>query len=230
MAWVDAMGVNYPFAFAKDNALYDAIGVRGIPHAAIVDPEGNVLWSGSPYSLSNKTIKTALKGASKTLTFGWGKDFADAAKAVVAGDFGKALKVTDKLASNGNENAAAVRASILSKLDGRVAAMEKAHKKGDFLAAMQIAEALDGNLGELEQAATVTKTLEDIEGDSDAKRILAGQKSLAKIMGGNLDKTRMAESAMKKATALAKKYDGTIVEEQAKDFVKKVKARIQAKR
>ncbi|MEL7028562.1 MAG: hypothetical protein AAGL49_04975, partial [Pseudomonadota bacterium] len=83
---------------------------------------------------------------------------------------------------------------------------------------------LDGNLGELEQAAKVTSTLESMDGDSEIEHVLGGQKKLAKITGGKLGKSREVQSAIKKAEQLAKKYDGTIVETQARDFVKRMRA------
>lgn len=224
------MGAEYSFAFAGDGNLYEACGVKGIPHAALVSPDGEILWTGSPYSLSSGKVKDALKGASKSITFGWGKDYKDVAANVIDGKFGKAIASVEKRAAKGDENAEAIKASVLSKLGRRVESMNKAHKEGDFLGSLTIAEELDGNLTGLDQAATVSALIETIESDADAKPILEGQRKLAKLVNGKLDKTKQMQSAIKKAGQVAGKYPGTIVEKQAQKFIKSLEGRMRAKK
>ena len=226
--WVKNMGVTYPFAFAADRKLHEVAGVKGIPHAALFNAEGVMVWSGSPYSLNKGTIKEALRGASKKMTFGWGKPYAGVAKSLLAGDFGKAIKDADALLTKGTEGAEEVKSSLLSKLDKRIAAMEKALKAGDYYAALVIAENLDGSLKGLDQQTVVTATLETLSGD-EAKTVLGGQKKLAKIKGSKLKKTRDIEAAIKQAKRLAEKYQGTLVATQANDFVQAMRKRKSAK-
>jgi peroxiredoxin len=46
--FVEARGFTYPIGVDQTGALKNTIGVRGIPHALLVNPEGEIIWEGHP--------------------------------------------------------------------------------------------------------------------------------------------------------------------------------------
>jgi len=64
--YLDSMGIQIPVG--SGSTAGSAYGVKGIPHSVLIDPQGKVAWSGSPYSISKGAVKEALKGAKKRST------------------------------------------------------------------------------------------------------------------------------------------------------------------
>ena len=58
-AFVKKMGMNYPIG--TESKTGQDYGVRGIPRAFIISPEGKVLWTGYPSSQMDRAIESALK-------------------------------------------------------------------------------------------------------------------------------------------------------------------------
>jgi hypothetical protein len=58
-AYVGEHALNYTVAIT-DSAGYDAFGVYGIPHSALVDSKGIVRWIGNPHSLTAAKIEKVL--------------------------------------------------------------------------------------------------------------------------------------------------------------------------
>jgi hypothetical protein len=52
----------YPIGF-EDGTAVKALGIQGIPHAVLVDPDGVIVWAGHPAGLDQKTVEKALAGA-----------------------------------------------------------------------------------------------------------------------------------------------------------------------
>ena len=77
-----------------------------------------------------------------------------------------------------------------------------------------------------DEESSVTAVLERLKSDKDAIAILKGQESLEKIANSELRKKKQVEKAIGKAEKIAKKYPGTIVETQAKDFITRLKKRL----
>lgn len=61
--WGEEHGPKYPLLIEPDGTSAKAFGVRGIPHAYLIDPQGNVLWHGHPAQLTEPLIDKALVGA-----------------------------------------------------------------------------------------------------------------------------------------------------------------------
>lgn len=226
-AWVEELGVEYPYAYFKGEALSTATDHSGYPHAALIDPKGVVVWTGHPSELTNGEIEKHIKGASKFISYGWSEEFMPVAKAVGKREFAKAVAEVDKLAAKGVTAAADVKASVLGMLDADIAVMNKALEGGDFYAANAIASVLDGKLKGLTQETAVTAVFTRLTTDKAAKEILEGQTKLQKIAQGELRKEKQLQDAIQRSEQLAGKYKGTIVETQALDFATKLKARLQ---
>ncbi|MEZ6014459.1 MAG: hypothetical protein R3F49_05045 [Planctomycetota bacterium] len=224
--WIKDLGVEYTYGYFTGNALSEATEHKGYPHCALINPEGVVVWTGHPSALSKSTIEEHLKGASKYVMYGWSEEFEPVAKALVKLDYAKAIGEIEKLSGKGVEGTEAVKASVLGMLDGRIGEMTKAFEAGDYYAAQAAAEALNGKIKGLAQEATVASLLANLSSDKAIKEVLDGQTKLQKIVQGELRKKKQIEDAIGRAQQIAKKYEGTIVERQAKDFVGKMRSRL----
>ena len=225
-AWVAKLNVQYAYGYFKDRKLSKDTGHRGYPHAALFDPSGEIVWSGHPNSLSNGTVEKALKGASPFLSYGWAKPFHGVAKSISKSQFAKAIKDVDRMVKSEEVGAEAVRAHVQRILDARLKKLDQAVASGDFLRAKGLADALDGNLSGLDAEGTVDEVIAHLKKDKTAKLVLKGQRALAKLKEGDLRKKKNKELAMGKADMLAKRYEGTIVERQAREFIELLRAQL----
>ncbi|MEM6822835.1 MAG: TlpA disulfide reductase family protein [Verrucomicrobiota bacterium] len=55
--------MEYPIAIDRGGRLQNYFGVKGIPHALLVDGTGKILWEGHPSDLKDKAIEEAIKGS-----------------------------------------------------------------------------------------------------------------------------------------------------------------------
>jgi thiol-disulfide isomerase/thioredoxin len=53
--------MNYAVAIDASGSLGTAFGIRGIPHALVVDKTGKIVWEGHPMELEDSTIEKVLK-------------------------------------------------------------------------------------------------------------------------------------------------------------------------
>ncbi len=61
--FLEQNGMKYPIAIDTTGAATKAYGVKGIPHAFLIDKDGNVAWSGHPATIREADIEAALVGA-----------------------------------------------------------------------------------------------------------------------------------------------------------------------
>jgi hypothetical protein len=61
--FVEQNGMKYPIAIDSTGAAMKAYGVNGIPHAFLIDKDGNITWSGHPASLGAADLEKVLVGA-----------------------------------------------------------------------------------------------------------------------------------------------------------------------
>jgi len=61
--YIDSLGIQ--IAVGAGSPASGKYGVNGIPHSVLIDVNGRIAWSGSPYELSKGKVKEALKGAKK---------------------------------------------------------------------------------------------------------------------------------------------------------------------
>jgi len=57
-----ANAMAYPIGI-EDGSAAKAFGIRGTPHAVLVDPNGVIVWAGHPVQLGQQTVENALAGA-----------------------------------------------------------------------------------------------------------------------------------------------------------------------
>jgi thiol-disulfide isomerase/thioredoxin len=61
--FMEEVPMHYAVARDSKNKLAKEFGVKGIPHALVVDKSGKIVWEGHPKSLKDKDIEPVLSGA-----------------------------------------------------------------------------------------------------------------------------------------------------------------------
>lgn len=209
--------MRYAYAYDKGGKLARHFGVRGIPHAVLVDAAGRVVWKGHPGGLEEHSIREAVVGSLPKPLWEWPKAAKGVKNALLKGNLESAVKEASSLSPD--DDGAQILASVQSMVKAKVDAMTAAHAKGDYLGAQEAAEALKKQLGDLPEAAEASKVLADIDADERAKEVIKGQEKLAKIRSKELKKKKDIASAIEDLRELAKAYSGTYVETEANELI-----------
>lgn len=225
--WVADKGARYPYAYEAGSSLKRAVGLRGYPHAALIDPSGTIVWTGHPASLGNDTIEAALGGALKRPIFDWSDSVRSAKGLFLRGDYGKALVNARKVAQKGDAGAEWVVESLEAFTGFQVDRAAAWAEQGNYLSLDErgkgILSSIKG-LPELEdRLEEVLKTLKSKE----AKRVLKGQRSVVKLKEkvyatNNLKKDDV-DDVLDKLDKLLEDYAGTYAEKDARTLIEELK-------
>ncbi len=227
--YVDSMGISIPVAAGSKAS--GAYGVKGIPHSVLIDPQGKVAWSGSPYSLSKGTVKDALKGAKKRtsnfLSIPVAEEpagrLAAQAKVMAAGNPGKALvalrtiEADEKTAEAEKTGATALIAAIdehVQLLNGQAEAFVSAR---DVLTGLTVFDALGKEFsGPIGDAAK--KRAADIRKDDKLAKEIAGAEALVRAQE---QATKLGSGKAKaKFQEVVDKHKGTRAAERAASMLR----------
>lgn len=226
--WVADKGARYPYAYEKGSDLKRAVGLRGYPHAALIDPSGTIVWTGHPADLDRTTIETALAGALTKPLFDWPESLGSASTSFARGTYGKALIAARKVAEKGDEGVAAVVASLEKFTEFQVDRAAAWIEAGNYLPlderGKQMLSSLKG-LPELEERLEVL--LGELK-SKEAKRVLKGQRAVLKIKGDvatiNNIKRKDVDKLLDKAEKLRGDYAGTYAERDASKLIAELTA------
>ena len=218
--WVDSNGAKYPYAYDKGGKLARWFDVGGIPTAALIDPNGTILWRGHPGTLTEKEIERAIEGSISVPLWDWPKSAKAAAKAMSKGDWAKALEEAKKASADD------IAASIQGFLEKKVEAMNGANEEGNYLRAFTLAKALKKGLSGLPQADEASALYERLKSDKDAQAVISLQEKLAKISekAGGLGKPKEVEKLKEKVRKLRKELPGTYAEVDADALLERLEA------
>ncbi len=223
--YVDSMGITIPVAAGSPAS--PRYGVKGIPHSVLIDPQGKVVWSGSPYALSKSAVKDALKGAKKRSTNflalpvdseAKGR-LASPAKAMESGNLGKALPALRTLEADAKstDDEKAEVATLIGTIEEHVVLLngqaEAFVSARDVLKALTVFDALTKEFAGQPIGDAAKKRAADIRGDDALAKEIAGAEAFA----------RAQEQAAKLGTTKAKakfqdvvdKFKGTRAAERA---------------
>ena len=218
--FVKETGMKYAYAFDKGGKLARFFGVRGIPHAVLIDAAGTVAWSGHPGGLEERHIQQATAGALPKPLWEWSGGGKGVKTALLKRDFKTALALAGKLGpdDSGPEILAAVQGMVKSKVEG----MKAAQAKGDYLGAQEAAAALTKELAGLPELEEAAKVAAAIKADPKALEVVKGQQKLAKIRGRDLGKKKDRVAAIEDLRKLRGDYPGTYVEVEADALIAQI--------
>ncbi len=218
--WIRAKGAKYAYAYDKGGALSGAFGVRGIPHAVLVDPSGTILWRGHPGQLDESELEAAVSGALQKPLWALAKDQVDLRRSLVADDLAAASKAAEKA---GADSAELVRAWIAA----RVVAVKAAIDRGDYRAAMAVGERAEKALAGLPEAGEVEELLAKIKKDPKTKEILRAQQAVEalELEALTAQGKKKTKELIEKLEKQAADHPGTIVAERAQRAAAELKRR-----
>lgn len=216
--WIEQRDAEFAYGFDKKNDLARWFGVRGIPHAVLVDPSGTILWRGQPQNLKSSTIDEALKGALETPISDWPKSASKVAKYVRKADFAKAVQEAEKLGAEGGSVLAAVR----QLADGKRDSIERWIDQGDYLNATERGKGYLKELKGLPQGEAIERMLTEVEEDDDAQDVLDAQERVAKLMGRKIKKGSIPKLT-RELKQIAAKYAGTGAGRDAKAALQRLR-------
>ena len=202
----------------------DQYGVRGIPAAFLIAPDGTLAWSGHPSGISKSVIKELLKDAKKLpdLPFLVVKpsgevddSIASAVAAAEKGDLQKAIKAAQKAGPAG--------AGFLKDIDAHLNLLlgqaTDAVESRNMVPAVSIYNALMKEVKGTPQAERASEQLAAIKKDPELKRELeaaeAFEKTKRSVAGLSTAKQR------NKFQSFSAKYRGTRAGDQARAMMKK---------
>ncbi len=233
--YLDSMGITIPVAAGSTaSGLY---GVEGIPHSVLIDTQGKVAWSGSPYSLSKGTVKDALKGAKKRSTNflaipveteAKGR-LAAPAKSMEGGNPGKALTALRALEADAKttDDEKPEIATLIGAIEEHVALLNKQAEgfvaSRDVLNGLLVLDALAKEFSNQPVGDAAKKRTADIRGDETLAKEIAGAEAFARAqeMAAKLGTTK----AKAKFQDVVEKHKGTRAAERAAAMLRGAKGK-----
>jgi hypothetical protein len=203
-------------------------GVRGIPHSVLIDPDGNVAWSGHPGSLSSGKVKKLLKGAKARSKDAFlsvksaldSASLSSAIEAAHAGKLGKALSNARTLAANPAATDAEKQDAdtLIGEIESHVAFLRKQAsqfvERRDMLKAVLVLDSLADDLKDLELGSEAAKAKQAILDDDTLKRELDAAEALARADDAAAKRGR--KKAAKKYEGVAEDFKGTKAADRAR--------------
>lgn len=204
------------------------LGVAGIPHAFLVDPQGKIVWDGHPGELSDAIIEKALGGSLPKPLFDFSAGASGVRTALAKHSYAAALDEAAKLTDA--QGGAELKRAIQGMIDGRVSTMKNAMKEGDFLTALEAATALKKELAGLPAAPEAEKTLDEVKANKDAEPVIAAQKKIRAILEQKLGKRVEYEKAVSELKKIASDLKSSYAAKEASEASATIAKRREASR
>ena len=120
--WLGEKKPSYPIVILKGNAFESFLGVSGVPHAAVIGPDGMVTYNGSPGG-TGKALSEAVDGAEKGGV--WPKKLDKASKLISSSNLDAAYAEVLSLQEGGKltDEEAAAATIFRDFLEGRAAGL-----------------------------------------------------------------------------------------------------------
>jgi hypothetical protein len=215
--WVAKHGAKYAYAYDKAGKLNRFFGIKGIPHAVLIDPSGTVVWDGHPSGLSVDAIQKSLAGALPKPLWEWAPTTKAVRAALLKREYAKALAEAAKLSEA--DGGPTIKTSIEGIVKSRVEGMRSAYAQGDFHSAETAATALSKELVDLPEKDAAVQVLEDLKANKDAQPVLKAQKQIAKIRAAGPTKRKEVEAAIEDLQKIINEFPGTFAAKEADALV-----------
>lgn len=203
--FIEKTGFKAVVVIEKSNATMRRYGFKGYPSAALVGPDGKVLWTGHPASLREDIIEKNLKGV--RLGGGDGKLSLDVdlpekhrgiALKLSKGRIGAAYKaLQNALKKTQGEEQRSIEAAIQTVEDlaaREMAAAEEAIVDYRIHDAIQILKRVKAQLAGMEAAARASEMLKEIKADKSFKNEIEAGRRIADaikfMQAGKIEKAR----------------------------------------
>lgn len=225
--WVEEKRAAYGYAYDTGLKLMRELGLSGFPSAVLIDPSGTIVWSGHPASLQGGTLEPHLEGAFSKPMLEWPRSAKRVRSALARRDYAKALAAAEKV--EGAEGAE-ILAGIRGIIAGRMAALEQAREKGNYLLAQNLADELEDELSGLPEGEQAAEILDALKDDDEVQRVIDGQEEVLDLREdfdelvekGKRGKKDDADELIEEYQEICEEYAGTYAEEQARGYIEKL--------
>jgi cytochrome c biogenesis protein CcmG/thiol:disulfide interchange protein DsbE len=212
------MGMIYPVGCGSKSS--GAYGVTGIPHAAIVDTAGNVVWEGHPMqpdfesTLEAQLKKTPPKVASQTKGL---SPLEDISAAMQKAQFGRAAALLAKFQAPEGNTAAKnqverIRKALLAQAPARLAQGEKSLAAKEYYKANEAFQDVTLMAPDSPQAKKAEERLKELQADEKVKSEVeqGREKAADDLLSDVLKREKMNPAATVKALEdLAERFPDT---------------------
>lgn len=217
--------ISYAVARLEKSEFESAIGVSGFPTAAIISPDGELVWTGHPASSDGELSKWA-KLSKRTALLP--EELSDVEKLLDKEDNGKAYQELLALQQAGklSEEAASLAATLVLYLENQVKSLWKqgqnAEAAGNYYTALLAYEKLTEKYpGVGEHAAGAVEKVTLFSKDADIKKLVTAGKKL--VQAEELEEEYDYEAAYRLYKSIASKYEGTPTGEAAEAKASQIK-------
>jgi tetratricopeptide (TPR) repeat protein len=196
---------------------------RGIPHAWLIGPDGNVVWKGHPSGLAHGTIEEHLKNVRLKPAFDdLPKGLSKAAKSLNAGKYAQGLKELEKSADDPDDGAAAKAAIARVEAYGadRLARADALAEAGAYREAMALCEEVEDGFKGHAVGDQAKDKLDAWKKDKTVKAELEGQEVLDKAEAFERAGRKPEAAKLLKSIVDGKKFEGTKVRAKAEERLK----------
>ena len=215
---MDETGAAYAYAYDSSDGLMRALGARGYPSAALVDPSGAVVWTGHPAALESSIVAAHLEGAFPRPIWEWPKSTKSVAKALGKRQFAKALAALEKLQGS-DDTIPVIQSGVEAMVASRMAMLEKLFAEGDFLTALECAERARVELKGLEEPYDrASELVKHIKKDKEAKRVMGFQEDLLELKEERLNTRKDVNEMIELVLELRDEAVGTYAAKQAEEY------------
>lgn len=209
--FIAANKVAYPIVIEKGNKSFTALGFSGFPSACLVDPQGNIVWSGHPASLPEAQIEKALQGA-RPPGYKLPAGIKSAEKLLEKGEFGKAHEAIKTLmAGKLDDESMKAGQELLDRFEGDAKSLAEAAKVNaeakEYFEATGKLERLQKQYAGVPGAEGADAKLKELLADPEVKKSIKGSEQLLKAK--ELDQAKDFDKAYVMYRAITRSAAGT---------------------
>ena len=216
--WIRQMKVGYAYGYDPERKLQQLFQFQGIPFGALIDPFGNVVWTGHPMRLTAEEIEKALVGALERPVWQWPEGARPLARALAAGEYASALELAPTLpAGDGVDYATLVQGRIQPLLE-RFARLVEAR---DYPQAMELGASLEKGLGSRPEGGPVIEKLRALRADAEVMKLVNGTARVTELEGraSRLRNATEAEALRAEVATFLKEHSGGKLERRAQSLL-----------
>ena len=216
--WVKKFEVGYAYGYDPERKLQQLFQFQGIPFGALIDPHGNVVWTGHPMRLTDAEIEKALAGALTKPLWEWSAEARPLADALKGGEWARALELSRGLApADGLDYAALVQARLEVQLGSFTSLLEEK----DYPRAVELGTLLEKGLASAPEGVAVVERMKALRADPEVMKIVTGTARMTDLesRAGRLRNAEEAEKLRTEVAAFVKDQAGGKLERRAQSLL-----------
>jgi hypothetical protein len=226
--WIETKGAKYAYGYDKGGALARFFGVAGIPHVALIDANGVIVYAGGAGGYTQEQLRQATAGSVPKPLWEWPASAKAVKGALLKKQYKSALDESEKVSEA--DGGPAIKTAIEGMVRAKVGLMKSAHAKGDFLGAQDMAEDFHEEFVGLPEQADADKMSDDIEADEKAADVIKLQKQIQKIRERAPTKRKDVEKAIEDLKKIQKNGSGTYAATEAETLAFQLRADLNKKK